>query len=72
MADHLSIEILGVLRGTAEGPLAVGVLGLIVLGVLLAPLCRLRSSRLRPRNSINSRLDRPSASRKTVPYHDES
>jgi hypothetical protein len=27
VADHLSIEILGVLRGTAEGPLAVGVLG---------------------------------------------
>ena len=30
-SDRLSIEILGVLNGTAEGPLAIGVLALIAL-----------------------------------------
>jgi hypothetical protein len=34
MADHLSIEILGVLSGAADGPLAVGTLGVIALAVL--------------------------------------
>jgi hypothetical protein len=65
MPDHLSIEILGVLRGTADGPIAIGALGLIVLGVLLAPLCRLRPTRLMPWNSINRRFDWLSASRKS-------
>jgi hypothetical protein len=60
MPDHLSIEILGVLRGTADGPFAVGVLGLIVLAALVASLCRLRSTYVMPRNSNKRRPDRPS------------
>ena len=35
MADHLSIKILGVLSGAADGPLAVGTLGVIALAVLV-------------------------------------
>lgn len=31
MVDRLSIEILGVLHGAAEGPLAIGVLAVIAL-----------------------------------------
>jgi hypothetical protein len=31
MTDRLSIEILGVLNGAAEGPIAIGVLALIAL-----------------------------------------
>jgi hypothetical protein len=34
VADHLSIEILGVLSGAADGPVAVGTLGVIALAVL--------------------------------------
>ena len=34
MPDHLSIEILGVLRGTADGPFAIGTLGVVALAVL--------------------------------------
>jgi hypothetical protein len=49
MPNHLSIEVLGVLRGTADGPVAVGVLGLMALVALSAflrrrPLKRLRST----------------------------
>jgi hypothetical protein len=33
MTDRLSIEILGVLHGAAEGPLAIGVLAVIALAV---------------------------------------
>jgi hypothetical protein len=31
MSDHLSIEILGLLRGAADGPFAIGTLALIAL-----------------------------------------
>ncbi len=31
MPDHLSIEVFGLLRGSADGPMAVGVLGLMAL-----------------------------------------
>jgi hypothetical protein len=31
MTDHLSIEIFGMLRGAADGPLAIGALAVIVL-----------------------------------------
>jgi hypothetical protein len=34
MSDHLSIEVMGLLRGAADGPLAISTLGLIMLGVL--------------------------------------
>jgi hypothetical protein len=49
MPDHLSIEFLGVLRGSADGPMAVAVLGLMALAALTGalqrrPLKRLRSS----------------------------
>jgi multisubunit Na+/H+ antiporter MnhB subunit len=46
MADHLSIEIFGVLTGAADGAFAVGTLGMITLVVLaltvhsLADRCR--------------------------------
>lgn len=33
MSDHLSIEVLGILRGAADGPLAIGTLALIALTV---------------------------------------
>ena len=35
MPDHLSIEVLGVLRGSADGPLAVALLGSVTLAALL-------------------------------------
>jgi hypothetical protein len=40
MPDHLSIEVLGVLRGSADGPVAVAVLGLMALAALSGTLQR--------------------------------
>lgn len=40
MPNHLSIEVLGVLRGSADGPMAVGVLGLMSLVTLSGTLPR--------------------------------
>jgi hypothetical protein len=38
MPDHLSIEILGILRGSADGSTAVVVLGVMALAVLIRVL----------------------------------
>jgi hypothetical protein len=42
MLDHISIEVFGLLRGTADGPLAVVALALIVLAVVAALKCAVR------------------------------
>jgi hypothetical protein len=34
MSDHLSIEVLGLLRGAAEGQVAIATLGLITFAIL--------------------------------------
>lgn len=39
MPNHLSIEVLGILKGSADGSVAVAVLGLMALAVLLRVLC---------------------------------
>jgi uncharacterized integral membrane protein len=36
MADHLSIEILGLVRGAADGPLGITMLAAIVVAALIA------------------------------------
>ena len=38
MRDHLSIEILGIMRGTADGSTAVAILGVMALAVLIRML----------------------------------
>jgi hypothetical protein len=38
MPNHLSIEILGILKGSADGSIAVAVLGLMALAVLIRVL----------------------------------
>jgi hypothetical protein len=38
--DHLSIEILGILRGSADGPMAIAVLGLMAVAALAGALLR--------------------------------
>lgn len=53
MPDHLSIEILGVLRGTADGPLAIATLGAVALAILAVTL---RSFSLRKRASALGEL----------------
>jgi hypothetical protein len=40
MPDHLSIEVLGVLRGSADGPLAVALLGTITLAAVIISISR--------------------------------
>jgi hypothetical protein len=52
MPDHLSIEVLGVLRGSADGPMAVAVLGLIGLMALTALFGALRGRLLKRLRSI--------------------
>ena len=42
MPEHLSIEILGVLRGTADGSFAIGTLGVVALAVLAMTVRGLR------------------------------
>jgi hypothetical protein len=39
MPNHLSIEILGILKGSADGSTAVAVLGLMALALLIRVLC---------------------------------
>jgi hypothetical protein len=43
MLDHLSIDVLGVLRGSADGPLAVGFLGAITLAAVILMTGRIAS-----------------------------
>jgi len=43
MLDHLSIEVLGVLRGSADGPLAVAFLGAITLIAVILVMGRIGS-----------------------------
>ena len=40
MPNHLSIDVLGLLRGSADGPIAVAVLGLITLSAICGTLRR--------------------------------
>lgn len=40
MPDHLSIEVFGVLRGSADGPLAVALLGTITLVAVIISIGR--------------------------------
>jgi hypothetical protein len=56
MPDHLTIEVLGVLRGSADGPLAVALLGTITLAAVIMSIGRFV---LKYAGRINSAINRP-------------
>ena len=46
MSNHLTIEIVGLLNGAAEGPLAIGALVLIIISLIGSVSWRLHHSRI--------------------------